>query len=300
MTSNGGELIMGDNPFHGISHLSQERARSRFGNDASDEDRADLVWSALGCGAEGFMFSVSDTTLGVVKAMRQKKSLDQIKLYAIVPYTFEYVRIATQLGTPGLAERFAKQIAGSGDVGAVFNGLAFFTRTNPSSLLKTYLAYELSRLKSATGGKAKLSSLFLHEVITDMSLALDLKWVFETHIDYLTKHNITPGFHTRNLPFLVDKFERWGLNLNQLLLVTPLNKVGFQMKPSREACEESLRKLPAANVLAISVLACGYLTPLQAVDYIASLSNLKGVVAGASTQQQACEVFKLFKERLSG
>ena len=36
-------LLVGDNPFHGISHLSQERARSRPGNNDSATDYADIV-----------------------------------------------------------------------------------------------------------------------------------------------------------------------------------------------------------------------------------------------------------------
>jgi hypothetical protein len=36
------------------------------------------------------------------------------------------------------------------------------------------------------------------------------------------------------------------------------------------------------------------------MDYIASLGNLKGVVVGVSTEQQAREAFELFEERFRG
>jgi uncharacterized protein (DUF486 family) len=297
--SNKKELIVGDNPFHGISHLSQERARARSENDATENQRADLVFTAIENGADGFMFSVSDTTLGILKAMKQKKDLTGIKLYAIVPYTFEYVRIATQTGTPGLAKRFVKQIAGSGNLGAMFSGLKAVTKVEPKSLMQTYLAYEISRITSAVGDKTELSSLFLHEVVTDMSLALDLKWIFEAHVEYLKKRKIVPGFHTRNFPLLVNKLKSWGVDLSELMITTPFNKVGFQMNPGREECEATLAEMPIPNVLAISVMACGYFKPNQAVDYISGLKNLKGAVAGASTEQQARELFPLFAQRLA-
>ncbi|MCW4005727.1 MAG: hypothetical protein NWF04_03915 [Candidatus Bathyarchaeota archaeon] len=293
------EIIIGDNPFHGISHLSQERARARSGNDSTDNQRADLVFTAIENGADGFMFSVSETTLGILKAMRKKQDALGINLYAIVPYTFEYVRIATQTGTPGLATKFIKQIAGSGNLGAMFSGLKAVTRSEPSSLLETYLAYEISRIKSAVGDKTPLSSLFLHEVVTDMSLALDFKWIFDTYATYLKKHNVTPGFHTRNFPLLVNKLTSWGYDLNELMITTPFNKVGFQMNPGREECEATLSEMPHPNVLAISVMACGYFKPPQAVDYVAGLDNLKGVVAGVSNPQQARELFPLFSQRLT-
>ena len=51
-------------------------------------------------------------------------------------------------------------------------------------------------------------------------------------------------------------------------------------------------------MLAISVLAAGYLKPPEALDYIASLGNLKGVVVGVSKTQQASELFPLLEKRL--
>jgi len=49
----------------------------------------------------------------------------------------------------------------------------------------------------------------------------------------------------------------------------------------------------------MSILAAGYLKPPQAIRYIHSLSNLKGVVVGVSKEHHARETFKLLKERLA-
>jgi len=291
-------FLVGDNPFHGISHLSQERARSRTLTGDSPVHNADVVLASIDNGADGFMFSVSDTTLAILKNIRERKRIDELKLYPIVPYAFEYVRIATQTGTPGLAARFAKQIAVSGDVRATLSGMKGVMQMNPKDLLNTYLSYEISRMKSATGNSKSLSSIFLHEVITDMSLALNLKWLFTTYSNFLSKRNLTPGFHTRNFPYLVKKFNEWEIDLSKILITTPFNKAGFQMNPSREECEKSLATLPSPVVLAISVFAGGYFSPSVALDYIASLNNLKGIVAGVSTEQQALETFGLLSKRL--
>jgi hypothetical protein len=291
-------LLVGDNPFHGISHLSQERARSRSSAIDSIEGKADVVLTALESGADGFMFSVSDTTLSILRNLRKRKSVNGVKLYPIVPYAFEYVRVATQTGTPGLANRFAKQIAFSGDIRALFGGLAAVLKMSPSGLVNTYLSYEISRIKSAVESKKNLASVFLHEVITDMGLALNLEWLFNTYRNFLSERGVVPGFHTRNFPYLVKKFNEWGLDLDHTVITTPFNKAGFQMNPSREECERTLDNLSSPIVLAISVLASGYINPSESLDYIVNLRNLKGVVAGVSTEKQAHETFKLFKERL--
>jgi hypothetical protein len=95
--------------FHGISHLSQERARVRTGNDDFDLGKADVVLTAIKNGADGFMFSVSDLTLSILKRIREQGEIEQVELYAIVPYACEYVRTATQVGTPGLAKMPAQR-----------------------------------------------------------------------------------------------------------------------------------------------------------------------------------------------
>lgn len=292
-------LLIGDNPFHGISHLSQERARNRDGEKSSAADKANVVLTAMQNGAEGFMFSVSDLTLSILKGLEEKEAYDRLKLYAIVPYAFEYVRIATQSGTPGLAKKFAKQIIASGDVGTMAGGVSAVARMNPKALLKTYLTYEISRIKSAAGKEANLASVLLHEVITDMGLALNFEWLFKEFVSYCKHRNITPGFNSRNLGFLTRKFTEWGINLDEAVLATPFNQAGFQMNPSRVECEKTLSLHKTPIVLAISVLAAGYYKPAQAVEYIAGLENLKGVVAGASTQQQATQLFQIFSKRLN-
>jgi hypothetical protein len=290
-------LLVGDNPFQGISHLSQERARTRGRTPASPRTAVDVVHSALENGADGFTFSVSDFTLSMLGIMRDQDRIDQVKLYAMVPYAFEYVRVATQTGTPGLAKRFVKQIAVSGDVKTILTGLKTVLTLKPEDLLRTYVTYEISRIMSSAGRRAKLVSLLLNEVVTDLALALDFDWLFKSYIDYLLRLRIKPGFNTRNFPYLVSKFEEWNVDVYRTWIVAPFNKVGFQMNPSREDCEKALTSLPRPIVLAMSILAAGYLKLPQAIDYVATLPNIGGVCVGVSKDQHARESFRLLKSK---
>ena len=70
------------------------------------------------------------------------------------------------------------------------------------------------------------------------------------------------------------------------------------MDPSKTECEKALATLDEANVIAISILAAGYLKPIEATEYIGSLPNILGVAAGVSKEQHARETFKLLKNRL--
>lgn len=103
------KFLVGDNPFHGISHLSQERSRARDDAMKRVDHNAQLVTTSLTNGANGFMFSVSETTLSILSAIRREKEVNDICLYAIVPYAYEYVRLATQSGgMSGLATHLAR------------------------------------------------------------------------------------------------------------------------------------------------------------------------------------------------
>ncbi len=292
-------LLVGDNPFHGISHLSQARAASRSAGITSPEHAAGLVAAALEAGGDGFMFSASETTLAILrKVVRERKSAS-LPLYVIVPYAYEYVRMAVQAGgMPGLARRVGWQILLSGNWRAVASGVRGALGSDPSYLLRSYLSLEMARIGSAAGGRCVVASIMLHELLTDMALALDMKWAVETHIKYLSDRGVKPGFETRNLPYLVRKFGEWGIDPGRVALAASFNPVGFQMCPSKEACEEALRLVPGAEVIAFSILAAGYVKPAEAAAYVASLPSLGGVAVGISSVEQARETFPLLRGAL--
>jgi len=295
----GKALLVGDNPFHNISHLSQERARARRDALTYPVYAADLVITSLENGANGFMFSVSETTLSILREIRGRGEIERLSLYAIVPYAYEYVRLSTQLGgIPGLAKKFAKEIALSGNVRAIATGLKGVMGADPVSLMKTYLSYEVSRIKSSAGKQANLQSVLLHQLVTDVGLALNLDWVFKSYVDFILKLGFTPGFNTGNFAYLVNKFREWNVDLRKVVIAAPFNKVGFQMIPSKNECEKALTDIPEPVVLAISILAAGYLSPSDAISYVAALPNVKGVAVGVSKEKHARETFRLLKEKL--
>jgi len=291
-------LLVGDNAFHGISHLSQQRARERSltDNPSNKEYATKLVNLSLQNGANGFMFSVSDTTLSILKGLDHRKKPD---LYAIVPYAYEYVRLATQVGgISGLAKQISRQIMLSRNIFSVAPNLIGFLRFNPSAFLKTYLVYEISRIKSSAGNDANLKSVLLHEVITDMALGLNLDWFFKSYIEFFSKSKIRPGFETRNFPYLIKKLNEWQIGLENIAVTASFNKAGFQMNSSQVDCENALIAASGAQIIAMSILASGYLKPAEAIPYISNLPTISQIVVGVSNERQAYETFNLLSTRL--
>jgi hypothetical protein len=292
-------LLVGDNPFHGISHLSQERVKDRGNSITTAKYAADLVAASLENGANGFMFSVSDTTLSILRMSKSPKS-KPMNLYALVPYAYEYVRLATHAGgISGLAKQFAKQVACSGNFKAAAFGLNGILKKELKDLMKAYLAYEISRIKTSAKKNGILRSVLLHEIITDMALALDIGWLFRSYIDFISEFKIMPGFETRNFQYLTKKFQAWDIDLTKVVIASAFNKVGFYMNPSKIDCEKALAQVSGSNVIAMSILAAGYLKLPEATEYIGSLPNLKGVVVGVSNGKHACETFRFLNKRLA-
>lgn len=299
MTKKTLDLLVGDNPFHGISHLSQERARARSmeQNEANIEHATRLVNLSLENGASGFMFSVDEITLSIIRNLGRNNSLKNIGLYAIVPYAYEYVRKATQTGgVSGLAKKLSKEMVFSTNLKIIALNAGGLLRFNPSALLKTYVSYELSRIKSVVNSNLKLKTIMLHEMLTDMALSLNMEELFKSYIKFFINRKIRPGFETRNFAYLVEKFSDWKIDFTNLTLTSSFNKVGFQMCPSKVACEEALETAKDAEVLAMSILAAGYLKPADAIGYLDNLEGLSGIVVGVSKERQAIETFQVLRK----
>jgi hypothetical protein len=284
-------VLVGDNPFHGISHVSQERAAMRGKDVLTPLSATNIVSTALDYGADAFTFTVSDTTLEILKQLKKRGRVPQ--LYAIVPYAYEYVRLAVALGgIPGLGKRIAKQIIKSGNLSAAWHGIRGILTIDPAEAYKAYVAFEVSRIR-AYAGKGSLKCLFLHCVVADMALGLDMDWLFKAHISILESYGIKPGFHTHNFPLFIDRVKKWDIDLDRILITTPFNAIGMQMNPGRQECEKTLRAMPCNNVMVFGVLAGGLLQVDAAIEYIKALPHIYGVAFGVSTTEQAKKTFSM-------
>ena len=73
------------------------------------------------------------------------------------------------------------------------------------------------------------------------------------------------------------------------------NKSGFQMNPSKNECEDYLHQYKG-KVVAMSILAGGYIGLKEAYDYISSQEKIRDVVIGVSNAEHAKQSFDLFSK----
>ncbi len=158
--------------------------------------------------------------------------------------------------------------------------------TDPIRALRILVDVEIHRVLDAIPKNGKLKTVLVNESVTDIAMALGASEIFREFADHVwDNYNVWPGFVTRNFPFFVEFCQRSNISFDRIVVMTPFNRMGFQMTPTREACEKALTNLKSPNVIAMSVMAGGQIGLNDAVDYLSNLKNLKSVVVGTSSDR---------------
>jgi hypothetical protein len=287
-------LLIGDNPFIGVSHLSQAWARDRA-QKLDIEKTVAVIDKALSSGASGYTFSIPHpTNLEILKTMKKGKVTASFGLYPVLPYAEGYVRAANERGMAGLATMLMSKMLRSKAKVLLKGGIAAVT-FDAVRMLKSYVDFELNDYLNAKPNKAELRTVFLHEVIVDLALSFGLVDLLNSYIEHVhDNYHTNPGFVTRNFGTFVESFQE-KIPLKDVVIMAPFNAIGFQMNPSKQSCEKHLAELTNGNVIAVSVLAAGYLRLNDAIEYIKTLPNLSGVAVGVSSVEHAEDTFTVLR-----
>lgn len=281
-------LLIGDNAFLGISHLSQSRGRSRHLS-LDTEEKVKVIEQAASCGATGFTFSTDTTNFQILRSLvLSDKIAKEFAVYPVLPYAARYVRAINEKGITGLMNDVLSQLSIAEKAKLIVQGSISTITFDPIGALMAYIDSELSQIPR----NSNVQSVLLHEVITDLGISFGASEMFESFIRHIRdKWHAMPGFVTRNFPKLVSLSHEMNLPLNDILVMTPFNSIGFQMNPSKESCEVALSKLDNGTVIAMSIMAGGYLRLNEAISYICRLPNLFGVTVGVSSEDHARDTF---------
>lgn len=282
-------LLIGDNAFIGVSHLAQVHARQRLGQLRLDTI-VDVIAEGVASGATGFTFSVHPNNLHVLKALEKADQLGGIEIWPVLPYAAGYVRTVNEKGMTGLIGDVLSGLSFTGKAKALLgSGISAIT-LDPFRMLSTFVDMQLASILKLR--EANLRTVLLHEVITDLGISFQTGDLFDSYMHHIQdKYDAMPGFVTRNFARFVKYFQDSSLSLKDTVIMTPFNPVGFQMNPSKESCEQCLSGLTDGYVIAMSILAGGYLTLEEAAQYLQTLRGISGTVAGVSTKQHAQQTF---------
>lgn len=281
-------VLLGDNPFFGVDHLSQERARQKAAISQNFDNALDVIKYSYDSGIKGMVVSTHPELKQLIERMRTKSDLiKKIEFYPILPYAQGYVSKINEKGLMNTLMETLNQGGFRNTVKIITKGGLGVMRKDLFKLFRVFIDIELLQLTNT-----KIKTVFLHNVITDLAFSLNMKNIFETFQEHLhDSYKLNSGLVTLNLPSSIYKLDEWGLHFSDIM--APFNKVGFQMNPSRQECENCLTAFKG-NIIAMSVLAGGYLEPSVAYKYISTQPKIKKLVIGVSSIDHAKKTFGLF------
>jgi len=279
-------IILGHNQFYGISHMSLERGEKRRKFFEDVERVREIIDFTSELGIDGLMLSTHDNVTSIIQMISKDK---KYRYYPLLPYVRKYLNLYNLLGYFGLfmnimsRSTLKQKVKFSLRIANPFQKIIF-------KLIRCMIDIELQPFQ-----KEEVRAVFLHNILTDFLVALKQEEIIREYIKYMQHLGLEPAFCTLNFPSLVQILN--SMDVESPLVMAPFNKVGYQMNPSREACEDMLKKNPDYRVIAMSTLASGYLGPQEAYEYIFSaIPQIYGVVVGVSSKKHAEETFSVLSQ----
>lgn len=283
-------IVLGHNAFFGVDHLSAARGAERAAFFAEPRRILDVVSSSVEMGAGGMMMSTHQRAEAVCDLLRAETDLARrLRIYPLLPYAQKYITRANEVGLVNVALEALSQTTLREKFAMGWQVAKGVVTKDLLSMISALVRLELKMFRGLD-----LGAVFLHDVLTDLLLALQLREVFAFYIDEIkTVHGAAGAFATKNLPLLCRSFDEW--NLPPPVVMTHFNKTGFHMNPSREACEEAMRT-HRPEVMAMGTLASGFLKPDEAYEYLATVPNIRSIVVGVSSPGHARETFAAIRK----
>jgi hypothetical protein len=274
------KILIGDNPFLGISHLAREKGRSAQ-RSLTLERKVEILQAAVDEGADGFTFSTYKSNLELLMHIREheKDLLKKLKYYILTPYAAEYVRLTDTIGTDRLLQ---KTILG----GLKIRNFIQLSLSSPYSLINLFI-YENLRPYLEILPRSNVKVVLLHEILSEVLIAFQLTKVIKTLHKYFSRLEIGFGLETRNAAVLNKLLEQSEENIEYIM--TPMNPLGYQMGIKEEA-EKAIVMLSGRDtkIIAMNILASGACTIEESASYLKRFKeHLYAVAFGTSKPEHA-------------
>jgi hypothetical protein len=278
-------VLFGDNQFFAVNHISDEKSRAqsiKFKSDAAIMRTLDV---AIDAGINTFMCTTHDRIANVCAIMRANPArYADFKVFPCMPYAHKYANAVTELGYVGTL----KQYVPGNIVGSLFKGGMAYLSKDFVSIMQLLVDAEMKMFRDI-----QTPVIFLQNVVTDLLLGLGMKDFFVAFHAYVRKkYDAEAGFITMNMPRLLDVLEQAGIE--NPVICSSINKVGFRMSGGRELYEETLRTR-RLRAIAMQVLGGGAIPAKEAIEYVCNLPQIESILFGASSKANIEETASLIE-----
>lgn len=277
-------LLLGDNQFFGVNHMSEEKARSQLLRFQDTSAIVSVLEDARAEGVRTFMCTTHDRISEICDIARaEPERLTGLQFFPCMPYAHKYANAVTGDGFIGAVRRF---LPDEGFLDAAMRGTRSLAAKDVEGIATLLIDAEMKMFKGL-----QTPVVWIQNVIVDLLLGLgfhDALRIFADHVR--ARYGAEPGFITMNLPMLLGALDDVGVE--NPLVCANINKLGFRMPGGLDAYERALDSRPFRAV-AMSVLASGAIRPDEAFEFIRGLPNVESIVLGASSRAHIHEAARL-------
>jgi hypothetical protein len=268
-------LLFGDNQFFGVNHMSEEKARAQAMRFQDGDAIMEVLDAAYNEGVKTFMCTTHDRIADICERVRaQPERYSDFTFYPCMPYAHKYANAMTDYGMMGAVKRF---LPDEGLFDAALRGGMSLAKKDIEGITTLLIDAEMKMFQGL-----KTPVIFLQNVVVDLLLGLGFKEAFRIFADHVKKrYDAEPGFITMNLPKLLDVLDELGIE--NPIVCSNINKVGFRVSGGVEAYEDALRNRKF-RAIAMSVFASGAIPPKEAIEWVCEQPNIESIVFGASSR----------------
>ena len=281
-------IILGDNQFFGINHMSEEKGRSLAIRFKDIKAIIRVIDTAYECGVRAFMFNTHDRVEKICNHFRENPGkYTDLRLYPSLPYAHKYANAVHEKGLVGALNAFVfsgrsvRQVANT----VIRSGMSVINK-DMIEVMKLLVDAEMRIFRDLN-----VPAIFLQNIVTDLLLGFGSREVFIAFADHVKKnYGAEPAFNTMNMGALVDFLLDSGIE--NPIVCSSINKTGFLMTPGREEYERTLARKPF-RPMAMSIFASGAISPTEAIKYVCGLPNIKSIVFGASSKEHIAQTIEM-------
>jgi hypothetical protein len=267
-------LLLGDNQFFGINHMSEERARAQAMRFRSLDAVVDVLDAAYDEGIRAFMCTTHDRIAAVCDHVRaHPERYDGLSFHPCMPYAHKYANAVTESGLLGAVKRF---LPDEGLLDATIRGGASVAKRDIEGVTTLLIDAEMKMFEGL-----RTPVVYLQNIVVDLLLGLGFERAFRIFADHVSeRYDAEPGFITMNLPALLPALESQGIE--DPIVCSNINKIGFRMCGGTDAYLAALRER-RFRAVAMSVFASGAIPAPEALEWVCAQPNVRSIVFGASS-----------------
>lgn len=283
------KLILGANPFEGVSYQSRALSVQYQERFAKEENVAAVFDAAYNSGVRAITCSNTPNVIGALARFPKTK---EMRIYPVIPNAYEYAMEASEKGVLGAVLSKAKGFSLYQKVRLGVRALSKIKSVLTKDVMDLLL--ELLDFEMQSFSKLNIGGVFLHGQLTDMALSSHNPDILSIFTDVIRdQFKAEPMLATHNFGVLLPQLMEWGIKVP---IMAPFNSKGFMMKPSKPECE-SLAETSGYQVIAKKVLAGGRLSPEEAFPYLIGKKH-DAVVVGIGSVPEAYHTFTVAKNIL--